>query len=698
MRLQLVNPTALGLNPATLYSRMKKLGIQVQLYSAGMSPADQEPSSAADLGSRLEFETMLAELSSRFINLAPGDVGREIEDAMRRVCELLGIDVAVLWQWSAADADVVAPTHVHPRRETSQPFGPLSQESYPWVVAQMQAGRVVMFSSLEEMPPEADVDRESARSTGIKSNLTLPLAVGGERPVGALAFNTLNVEREWSDAVVKRLQLVAQVATYALARKRADQALRESEETGRATFDQAAVGIAHVRIDGRWIRVNDKLCAIVGYPREELLRMTFQDITHPADLATDLDHVRQILSGEIKTYSMEKRYIRKDHSIVWANLTVSLALTTAGEPRHFISVVEDITERRRAEEALRASEARLEAGADLAGLAFYEADFVTGTMFVDARIRDICGIPPERNEGLQPLEFWMEHLHPDDRQRVQDTREQMQTGALDRISIEYRYLHPTRGERWIHHARRAAACDAAGRPIRTLGVLRDVTDLKRAEDELRSLSRRLIRAHEEERALLARELHDDVTQRLAVMAIDVGRAEIAAAGGTQAETMKAVRESLVRLSEDIHSLAYQLHPSVLEELGLAEALRTECERRGRQSGIDIFPDFDSALSEVGPDAALCLYRVAQESLSNVIRHAQARSASVVLRRVDDGLLLAVRDDGIGFDPALRRQERSLGLASMRERLQLVNGTLDIESVPGQGTAIVAWVPAEGASS
>ena len=220
---------------------------------------------------------------------------------------------------------------------------------------------------------------ESARLAGIKSNLTLPLSVGGEPPVGALAFNTLRAERDWPEALVKRLQLVAQVFANALARRRHELSLRESEELNRATFDQAAVGIAHVGTDGRCLRVNDKLCAIVGYPREELLRLTFQDITHPDDLETDLEHVRQVLAGEITTYTMEKRYFRKDRSLVWVNLTVSLVRTAAGEPRHFISVVEDITERKRAEEALRASEARLAAGADLAGLAFYEVDFGSGT-------------------------------------------------------------------------------------------------------------------------------------------------------------------------------------------------------------------------------------------------------------------------------------------------------------------------------
>ena len=243
----------------------------------------------------------------------------------------------------------------------------------------------------------------------------------------------------------------------------------------------------------------------------------------------------------------------------------------------------------------------------------------------------------------------------------------------------------------------AVSRDATGHAVRTFGVLRDITERKQAENVLHDFSRRLIQAHEEERALLARELHDDLTQRLALLAIDVGRAERAAPAGPQAEAMQAVREGLVRLSEDVHALAYQLHPSILEELGLAEALRTECERVERQGGVRLSVRIDPAPDTLGSDAALCLFRVAQEALNNVVRHAGARAATVTLQPLDGGMLLAVRDDGAGFDPATPGTRRSLGLASMRERVQLVNGTLDVESAPGQGTAVVAWVPAERGS-
>jgi PAS domain S-box-containing protein len=126
-------------------------------------------------------------------------------------------------------------------------------------------------------------------------------------------------------------------------------ARRATEERFRATFEQAAVGIAHVAPDGRWLLVNQRLCDILGYPRDELQAHTFQSLTYPPDLQTDVEHVRRLLAGDIPTYSIDKRYVRKDDSVVWANLTVSLVRQSDGRPDYFISVIEDISERRRAE-------------------------------------------------------------------------------------------------------------------------------------------------------------------------------------------------------------------------------------------------------------------------------------------------------------------------------------------------------------
>ena len=219
---------------------------------------------------------------------------------------------------------------------------------------------------------------------------------------------------------------------------------------------------------------------------------------------------------------------------------------------------------------------------------------------------------------------------------------------------------------------------------------------REAEGALREFGRGLIRSQEDGRSQLARELHDDVTQRLARLAIDVGVVERDPGQIQVAAAMRPVREELARLSEDVHTLAYRLHPSILEDLGLAATLRAEAERFSRQHGIVAEVTLTGMPEVVPPEPALCLYRVAQEALRNVARHAGARTVHVSLRGRDGGLQLAIHDDGAGFVPELvRGSHMGLGLTSMRERVRLLRGTLDIESAPGRGTTVAAWVPLRG---
>jgi signal transduction histidine kinase len=215
--------------------------------------------------------------------------------------------------------------------------------------------------------------------------------------------------------------------------------------------------------------------------------------------------------------------------------------------------------------------------------------------------------------------------------------------------------------------------------------------LKKSHGDIRDLSHRLVTAQEEERRRLARELHDDVTQRLARLAIDVGEFEknLATKGG--GETLQQVRQGLARLSEDVHALSYSLHPSVLEDLGLADALQVECDRFSMQSSIPVHLTERDLPGAIPREVSLCLFRVTQEALHNVQRHAQARSVEVSVNGHDGGIHLLVRDDGIGIDPAARVRP-GLGLASMRERTRMLTGTLELDSRPGYGTALLAFIP------
>ena len=240
--------------------------------------------------------------------------------------------------------------------------------------------------------------------------------------------------------------------------------------------------------------------------------------------------------------------------------------------------------------------------------------------------------------------------------------------------------------RWIA-ARGRIEFDHHGKPRQLLAISIDITARRRAEDEARDLSGRLITAHEDERARLAHALHDDVTQRLALLAIDAGSKEKGLSDTIAGQALRSIRRDLVQLSEDVHALSYALHPAILEDLGLIEALKAECARFGAVEGIPTSFRATDGVDQTTQALSLCLYRTAQEALRNVARHSGANSVEIALRAFGGRVELAVRDNGVGFDPTRKQDRPSLGLAGMRQRLALVDGELLIKSAPGGGTSV-----------
>jgi PAS domain S-box-containing protein len=254
-----------------------------------------------------------------------------------------------------------------------------------------------------------------------------------------------------------------------------ERALRESEQLYRSTFELAAVGVAHTSPDGRWLRVNRKYCEIVGYSEQELQKLTFQNITHPDDLPFDLAQATRVMNGEIDTYSMEKRYIRKDGSLVWVSMTISGVRDAEGRLKHFIAVVEDISARKLAEDALRRSEERLRLAQQVARIGSFDWDIKTGVSYWTPELESMYGLPPGSFPGTQRA--WEQLIHPDDYPEIlRRVDRAMREGDFEG---EWRVIWPDGSVHWLL-GRASVFRDKNGKPERMVGINIEISDRKPA--------------------------------------------------------------------------------------------------------------------------------------------------------------------------------------------------------------------------
>lgn len=250
---------------------------------------------------------------------------------------------------------------------------------------------------------------------------------------------------------------------------------RENAERFTNAFEYASIGMALISIEGGWIKVNQSVCDLLGYTKSELMQLTFQQITHPDDLARDLDYVRMLLEGKIKTYGMEKRYFTKTGKTVWAHLSVSLVRSQKGEPLYFISQIVDLTERKRMEEELRKSEHRLQVATTSSHLGVWDFDLEADTLEWNDQMYDLYGV---KRESYQPsFEGWKESLHPDDYERA--FLEFQDVVAGKRFDSEFRVLWPDGTVKNIK-ATAALMRNAQGVTTRMMGINQDITEYKNA--------------------------------------------------------------------------------------------------------------------------------------------------------------------------------------------------------------------------
>lgn len=411
------------------------------------------------------------------------------------------------------------------------------------------------------------------------------------------------------------------------------------------------------------------------------LRIDDTVLSNNARATTLRDNIQRLVSDSQKEFQGTYSYSDFGKQIVVRAARLNLPVSGF---RILITFEDTISSR----EALRRTEERFRVLLERTHILPWEADFPTARFIsVGEQAASMLGYPIE--DWYQP-DFWPSHLHPDDRERA--TRESARlTENCDNYELEYRMIAKDHREIWFHSL--VNVIRENGQPKTVRGFSIDVTATRKTEAELRDLSGRLIAAQEEERSRIARELHDGLNQRMALLSIELEQLKPEVKGAAPLrQRFQRLQDQIKEISADIHRLSYKLHPAKLDHLGLAAAIQSLCKELTDSGKLKVDLQQKGYRSDIPKDVTLCVFRIAQEALRNASRHSGAHSAQVVLEQTRDAIRLSVSDNGAGFDPESDRVKQGLGFISMKERLRLVDGDLQIYSQPLRGTRIEVRVP------
>jgi len=502
------------------------------------------------------------------------------------------------------------------------------------------------------------------------------------RQTGQLRFETVHRTKSGERYPV---EVVANYATFegkeynfAFARdiseqKRAELALRDSEARWKTLFEHAGVGIAQLSLSGQFLRVNARLCQTLGYSSKSLCQRTFREITHPDDLEANLRLMDESLTSTRPAFSMEKRYLRSDGVWLWANVTVSLVRSTSGAPAYFIKVIEDISERKQAEEALRQSELRLYR---------FVADAPVGLVILDSQKRVLSA-----NKAFCTLTGYSEaeilgntyalYTHPDDLSENLTLTDEFFQGLRPGYVFEKRYVRKPGDIIWVAVTTSSTELPGYSGPL-LLAVVEDITQRKQAMDE---------------RERISRDLHDDVLQSLYAigMGLEATKDQLKPISRLAAKRLEGSVAQLNGVIHDVRSFIPRMQTSSLTDGNFEQSLRSLVGSFMATGAGDIVVMIDAAAAAALPhDQCRDVISIAKEAISNSLRHANARRRTVTFHRRRNKLRLEIADNGTGFSSS--RPRRGLGLSNMRTRAKKLGARLTIDSTAGQGTRILLELP------
>jgi two-component system CheB/CheR fusion protein len=480
-------------------------------------------------------------------------------------------------------------------------------------------------------------------------------------------------------------------------RKQAQKELQRSEAAISALLDSTPQSVLGVNVNGKIVLVNGNTERMFGYRREELLGQPL-DILIPEKFREHHAELHQTYFANVYRRPMgiglDLEGRRKDGTYFPVEIALSVIDTAAGKIA--VAFVNDITNRKRVEDALRQREHEINTVLDDNPDVILRLNREFRYTYVNAKTAKVAGIPREAFVGKTPGEVGLPQDLIDQWRRY--TVRTFETGQPS--ILRFSYPSPGGATEWEEQFIPEFAPDGSVESVLCIG--RDVTERNRlqkitetANEHIRALAASLLTAQEEERRRVSGLLHDKICQQLAALAIDMGGLAAESPAKVVQERLKTLQARVVTASEATRHIAYELHPSVLDDLGLEASLKDLCNQFSAQHP-DIALEFTgaAATASIPREVASCLYRVARECLQNIAQHANAKHASIALASQSGVLGLTITDDGVGFDPETVKGHGGLGLIFMEERARLVRGKLSITARQPHGTRIALDVPVQ----
>jgi PAS domain S-box-containing protein len=543
--------------------------------------------------------------------------------------------------------------------------------------------------------------RDVAVRNGLRAIWSTPILSDDNTVLGTFAMY-YGEPRLPSPEHVQLIDMATQMARVAIEAKSSEEKIqalsRQKEDHLRLVIDTIPTMAWSILPDGTLDFVNHRWLEYTGLSMEEALEESTRTM-HPEDLPGAIEKWSVDMAAG-KPSEDEMRLRRADGVFRWFLIRTVPLRDEQGKIVKWYGTSTDIEDRKRAEDALRESEEKFRQLAENIREVFWMTTPATDELlYVSPAYESVWGRSVE-SLRQRPRSF-MEAIHTEDRERVVGILERQREQGFE---VEYRVVRPDGSVRWIRD-RGSPVKNQAGSVYRIVGVAEDITERKHAGDalrrsaaELQALSRRLVELQESERRQLSRELHDRVGQNLTALKInlDILQTGLASHGSDEVRARVADSAALLEATMDtIENVMSELRPPMLDDHGLAAALDWHARNFSMRTGIAVAVRGSELVVRPAPQVEIALFRIAQEALNNVAKHARARRVEIALDHANGECVMSVQDDGIGFDYAAIASDKpkpGLGMVTMRERAQAVGGRFEVRALPGRGTQLTVRVP------